>query len=327
MMQGRRIVITGGGGFIGVSLAKRLAETNEVVLCDLDFSSNAYAFSSLDGHRNVRCVETDILHGDALKRVCGGAQIVIHLAAVVGVQHVLMNTSRTLEVNIRGTQQILDAIEPKDVERFIYLSTSEVYGSHAYDAVETAPTSVGPSEDPRWCYAASKVAGEHLVQSAHRERGLPTVILRPFNVFGPGRVGDHAVLRFIFQALNAEPLTVHNEGAAIRAWCYIDDFVDGVLRSLTRDEAVGETFNIGAPRNTVTMYQLACDVVETCESRSGIAFTPIKHSDVHLRAPNVAKARELLGYEPQVSLTEGLRAAVEWYREAGHLIAPAFVAG
>ena len=108
---------------------------------------------------------------------------------------------------------------------------------------------------------------------------------------------------------------------------YIDDFVDGVLRSLTRDEAVGETFNVGAPRNTVTMYQLACDVVETCESRSGIAFTPIKHSDVHLRAPNVAKARELLGYEPQVSLADGLRVTADWYRETGRLIAPAFMAG
>ncbi|MBT3269191.1 NAD-dependent epimerase/dehydratase family protein [Candidatus Poribacteria bacterium] len=325
MMQGRRIVITGGGGFIGVSLAKRLADTNDVVLCDLEFTRNAYAYASLDGHPNVQRVEADILDGDALKRVCSGAAIVIHLAAVVGVQQVLMNTSRTLEVNIRGTQQVLDAIEPKDVERFVYLSTSEVYGSHAYDAVETAPTPVGPSEDPRWCYAASKVAGEHLVQSCHRERGLPTVILRPFNVFGPGRIGDHAILRFIFQALNAEPLTVHNEGAAIRAWCYIDDFVDGVLRSLTRDEAVGETFNIGAPRNTVTMYQLASDIVETCNSRSGIAFTPIKHSDVHLRAPNVSKARDLLGYEPRVPLAEGLRVTADWYREAAHLISPAFM--
>ncbi len=326
MIQGRRIAITGGGGFIGVSLATRLADANEVVLCDLDFEHNAYAYSSLGDHPNVRCVQTDILDADELKQVCSGAQVVIHLAAVVGVQQVLMNTSKTLEVNIRGTQHALEAVEAKDVERFVYLSTSEVYGAHAYDAVETAETPVGPSDDPRWSYAASKVAGEHLVQSYHRERGLPTTILRPFNVFGPGRIGDHAILRFIYQALNGEPLTVHNEGAAIRAWCFVDDFVDGVLRALTNEEAVGETFNIGAPRNTVTMYQLACDIVETCASPSGIAFMPIKHSDVHLRAPNVTKARDLLGYEPQVSLADGLRVTAEWYRETAHLITPAFLA-
>lgn len=326
MIQGRRIVITGGGGFIGVALATRLADANDVVLCDLDFTRNAYAYSSLAGHPNVRCLETDILDADALKSACEGAQVVIHLAAVVGVQQVLMNTAKTLDVNIRGTGHALDAVEPKDIERFVYLSTSEVYGSHAYDAVESAATPVGPSEDPRWCYAASKVAGEHLVQAYHRERGLPTVILRPFNVFGPGRIGDHAILRLIYQALNAEPLTVHNEGAAIRAWCYIDDFVDGVLRALTRDDAVGETFNIGAPHNTVTMRQLAADIVSICESRSGVTFMPIKHSDVHLRVPNVTKARELLGYEPQVSLAKGLAVTAAWYRENAHRVAPSFMA-
>jgi nucleoside-diphosphate-sugar epimerase len=325
MIQGQRIVITGGGGFIGVALATRLADANDVVLCDLDFSRNAYAYSSLGDHPNVTCVRVDVLDADALKRAFTGAQVVIHLAGVVGVQQVLANTSKTLAVTIYGTQNALDAVQTLDIERFVYQSTSEVYGVDAYDAVETDPTPVGPSDDPRWSYAASRVAAEHIVQSYHRETGLPTVILRPFNVFGPGRVGDHAILRFIFQALNGDPLTVHNDGAALRAWCYIDDFVEGALLSLTQERAVGQTFNIGAPRNTVTMYQLACDIVKACESDSDITFQPIKHSDVHLRAPNVTKARDLLGYDPQVSLADALRATVEWYRENAERIAPSFM--
>jgi nucleoside-diphosphate-sugar epimerase len=325
MIEGRRILITGGGGFIGSVLAEALAPSNEVILYDINFHDNAFSYTSLATHPNVRCIPGDILDLPRLSDACSGANIVVHLAAIVGVQQVHMNTLDTLEVNIQGTRTVLQSISPKATERFVYLSSSEVYGTHAYGAKEDDATSVGPATDPRWCYAASKVSSEHLVQGYHRERGLATVILRPFNVFGPKRIGDHTILRFIYQGLNHAPLTVHNDGSSIRSWCYVSDFVEGLLRALESDDAVGMTLNIGNALNTVTTYQLACDIIEVCDSKSGIVFVPFKHSDVHIRVPDISRAREILGYEPQVSLAQGLRVTKNWYQKHASRIAPMFL--
>ena len=325
MIQGRRILMTGGGGFIGTVLAETLATANTVILYDIEFENNAFSFASLATHPNVICIRGDLLDRERLREACADVDIVIHLAAVVGVQRVQMNTLDTLQVNLKGTETILEALPIKRIERFIYFSSSEVYGTHAYEVSEYAPTPIGSAQDPRWCYAVSKVASEHIVQAYCREYGLPTVILRPFNIFGPKRIGDHAILRFIYQALNNEPVTVHNDGSAIRSWCYISDFIDGALRVLDNDDAVGQCFNVGNALNTVTMYQLACDIIEACESRSGIVFLPFKQSDVHLRVPDISRAREILGFEPQVSLAEGLRVTKEWYQKHATRIAPTFM--
>ncbi len=325
MIYGSRILITGGGGFFGTALAEALAPSNQIRLYDVDFDTNAFSYSDLSSDPNIECVRGDIVDDRRLEKLCSDVDIVIHLAAVVGVHQVLMDTRRTLEVNIQGTHRLLTALPTKRIERFVYLSSSEVYGTHAYRVTEDQDTQIGPAEDPRWCYATSKVASEHLVQATGRERGLPTVIIRPFNIFGPRRVGDHAILRFMFQALNQEPLTVHDDGSAIRAWCFVTDFVDGVLRMLSNKDAVGQTFNLGNPVNTVTLFQLASDIIDVCGSHAGVAFTPIKHSDVHLRVPDISRARTVLGFEPQVALHEALVAAREWYAAHAPRIAPTFL--
>ena len=325
MIQGSRILITGGGGFFGTVLAEALAPSNQIRLYDLDFSGNVFSHSDLSSNPHVECVTGDIVDDPNLANVCSDVDIVIHLAGVVGVHQVLMNTWRTLEVNIQGTLRLLDALPTKRIERFVYLSSSEVYGAHAYHVTEDQDTQIGPAEDPRWSYATSKVASEHLVQAAYRERGLPTVTVRPFNIFGPRRVGDHAILRFMFQALNQESLTVHDDGSAIRAWCFVTDFVDGMLRTLEKKEAVGETFNLGNPMNTVTLFQLASHIIELCGSHAGVLFTPMKHSDVHLRVPDISHARDVLGFQPQVALGEGLAATRDWYAAHASRIAPTFL--
>ncbi|MBM3214657.1 NAD-dependent epimerase/dehydratase family protein [Candidatus Poribacteria bacterium] len=325
MIHGRRILMTGGGGFIGTVFAEALAATNQVILYDIEFQNNSFSYSSLGSNPNVHCVRGDLLDTEKLRNACADVDIVVHLAAVVGVQQVQMNTVDTLSVNLRGTQSVLDALPMKRIERFVYFSSSEVYGTHAYAASEGAPTPIGSCDDPRWCYAVSKVASEHVVAAYHREYGLPTVILRPFNIFGPKRLGDHAILRFIYQALNNAPLTVHNDGSAIRSWCYISDFVDGALRALENENAIGRCFNVGNALNTVTMYQLASDIIELCGSRSGVAFVPYKQSDVHLRVPDISHARDVLGYEPQVPLIDGLRTTRDWYQRHAARIAPLFL--
>lgn len=326
MIHGRRVLITGGGGFIGAALAETLHPSNEILLYDIRFDQNSAAYANLKDKPNIRFIQGDILDKRRLREACRDAHIVVHLASVVGVQTVIMNALRTLEVNVQGVQNILEILNPSTTERFVYISSSEIYGPDAYNAGESDNAVSGPPDDPRWSYAASKIVGEHMTQGHYQERGLPAVIVRPFNLFGPKRIGDHAVMRFIFQALNHDPITVHNDGSAIRSWCYIDDFIDGLLRAATAEEAVGQAFNIGNPANTVTMLQLARAVIQACNSSSRIEFVPFKHSDVHLRSPNISRARSVLGYEPKACLDEALLETARWYRQHAAQIAPRLLA-
>ncbi len=143
---------------------------------------------------------------------------------------------------------------------------------------------------------------------------LPTVSIRPFNIYGPRQVGEGAVHHFIVRALRGEPLTVHNDGSQIRAWCYVDDIVDGIALALVRDEAVGHAFNIGNPRSTLTIYTLAKEIIRLASSASHIEHVPWNQADVELRIPNIDKAKELLHYAPKVDLEEGLLRTIYWYR-------------
>jgi len=153
-----------------------------------------------------------------------------------------------------------------------------------------------------------------MAHNYHRQFGLPAVSIRPFNIYGPGQVGEGAIHRFIVQALRGEDLTIHNDGSQIRAWCYVDDMINGILCCLTRPEAVGHAFNIGNPRSVVTIYNLARDIVRLTGSRSVLRHVHWDNADVELRIPNIEKARQLLGYEPAVDLDEGLAKTIEWYR-------------
>ena len=143
---------------------------------------------------------------------------------------------------------------------------------------------------------------------------MPSVVIRPFNIYGPNQVGEGAVHHFILRALRDEPLTIHNDGSQIRSWCYIDDIVDGILLALTRPEAVGQSFNIGNPRSTVTIYNLAREIVRLSGSRSELRFVDWQFPDVELRIPDIRKARETLGFEPTIDLEEGLLKTIDWYR-------------
>ena len=243
--------------------------------------------------------------------------LVVHLAAIAGVDTVLQMPVTTMQVNIIGTYNVLEAARESDhtIARLVDFSTSEVFGSYAYKVREADLTSLGAVGEARWTYAVSKLATEHMAHNYHRQFGLPAVSIRPFNIYGPGQVGEGAIHRFIVQALRGEPLTIHNDGSQIRAWCYIDDMVDGILCCLTREEAVGQAFNIGNPRSVVTIHNLARDIVRISGSRSELRNVRWDNTDVELRIPNIEKARRLLGYEPVVDLDEGLAKTISWYRE------------
>lgn len=313
-LNGKRIVITGGAGFIGTTLARRLAATNEVVLFD---NLHRDALSGTDLEEAVRLVEGDVLDLEHLTAVVAGATHVVHAAGIAGVDTVLSSPVRTMRVNVIGTYNALEAaLAASDtVERVVEFSTSEVFGQHAFNVSEGHVTTIGSVGEARWTYAVSKLAGEHMAHAYHDELGLPVVSVRPFNVYGPGQIGGGAIRAFIEAALAGRDLAIHGDGSQIRAWTYVDDMVQGLLLALEHPAAVGESFNIGNARSAVTIFDLARRIKQLTGCPGEITFQPLHYVDVELRIPNASKARELLGFEPAVELDDGLARTIAWYRE------------
>lgn len=315
MISGKRILLTGGSGFIGTALARRLIETNKVVVFD-NGHRDALSKSDFHGHTNLEHIRGDVLDADAVKHAMRGCHVVVHLAAIAGVDTVIKMPVTTMKVALIGTYHVLEAaLAEKQIERLVDFSTSEVFGTYAYKVREGDVTTLGAVGEARWTYAVSKLATEHLAHNFHSQYGVPCLSVRPFNIYGPGQVGEGAIHRFIKAALANEDIRVHNDGAQIRAWCYIDDIIDFLLLSLEKKDSVGHAFNVGNPRSVCTIYDLARLIVRLANSRSKIEFVKWPHADVELRIPNIDKAREVLGYEPKVDLEEGLMRTIEHYRE------------
>lgn len=315
MLRDATILITGGAGFIGTSLCRRLVEHNRIRIFD-NLRRNALAAAGLHKHRNVEVVVGDVRDAEAVKQAVHGADYVVHMASIAGVDTVLKNPVTTMEVSLEGTMNVLRAArDAGGVRRLLDFSTSEVFGTYAFRVREADVTSLGAVGEARWTYAVSKLATEHLAHNYHVQFGLPTCSIRPFNIYGPGQVGEGAVHAFVVRALKNEPLIIHNDGDQIRSWCYIDDIVDSIELCLERPEAVGQSFNIGNPRSTVTIYHLAKMIIEAARSSSKIEFVRREMVDVELRVPDVKKAEQLLGYRAKVDLDVGLLRTLDWYRE------------
>jgi UDP-glucose 4-epimerase len=315
MLEGKRVLVTGGAGFIGTTLARELIERNAVVAFD-NLHRDALSGSELAAHSNFTLLEGDILDAPALREAAAGATHVVHCAAIAGVDTVLESPVRTMRVNVIGTYNALEAaVATQDtLERFVDFSTSEVFGTHAFRVQEGQVSTIGSVGEARWTYAVSKLAGEHMAHAYHDELGLPTVTVHPFNVYGPGQIGGGAIRAFIEAALAGRDLTIHGDGSQIRAWTYVTDMVAGVLACLEHPEAPGQTFNIGNPRSAVTIYDLAQRIKRLSDAPGEIVFQPLHYADVELRIPNVEKAREVLDWEPHVELDEGLEQTIAWYR-------------
>jgi UDP-glucose 4-epimerase len=314
LITGKKIFITGGAGFIGSTLIERLIDQNQIVIFD-NFRRNALKSKSLLGHRNLKVVEGDVLDFDALCRSIDGANLVVHCAAIAGIDTVIKSPVTTMRVNMIGSANVLEAAARQGrCERVVCFSTSEIFGQMAFNSCESDGAVTGKVGEARWTYGVSKLAEEHLAIAYYQEKKLPVCVVRPFNVYGPGQVGEGAMRIFIQRALLQAPLEIHGDGTQIRAWCYVDDMVEGVMRALVMPTAVGETFNIGNQRAVTTIFGLANTVVRVLESRSPVVFANKSYADVELRIPSVAKARDLLGFEAQVDLEEGIQRTAEFYR-------------
>ena len=315
-LQGKRIFITGGAGFIATVVARHLVDANEIVALDNLHRDTTAGKHDLFDHPNFSFHQADVLDADAVRELSRGATHIVHCGAIAGVDTVKRMPVHTMRVNIIGTYNVLEAaLATSDtLERLIDFSTSEVFGTHAFNVKEGHVSTIGSVGETRWTYAVSKLAGEHMAHAYHDELGLPTVTVRPFNVYGPEQFGGGAIRAFIEKALAGEDLTIHGDGSQIRAWTYVTDMVDGVLLCLERPEAVGQSLNIGNAHSAVTIVDLAQRIKRLSGCPGEIVYIPLDYADVELRIPNVEKARELLGFEAKVELDEGLERTIAWYR-------------
>lgn len=314
-IRDKRILLTGGAGFIGTALTRLVVDHNQVVVYD-NGHRNSLKDSELLGHPNLHVIHGDVLDAEGVRKAMQGCHLVVHLAAIAGVDTVLKMPVTTMKVSLIGTYNVLEAaMQESGIERLIDFSTSEVFGTYAYKVREGDVTTLGAVGEARWTYAVSKLATEHLAHNYYKQYGLPCLSVRPFNIYGPGQVGEGAIHTFIRRALQDKNLEIHSEGSQIRAWCYIDDIVDGILLCLERPEAVGQAFNMGNPRSVCTIYDLARQIIRLSGSKSRLVFVDQPYTDVELRIPNIDKAKQLLGYQPKVDLEDGLLRTTEWYRE------------
>jgi nucleoside-diphosphate-sugar epimerase len=316
MFRDHRIFITGGGGFIGSYLCERLAELNDIIVYDSGHR-DAIKYSSASKHPRLKRIRGDVLNAADVVAAMDGADVVIHMAAIAGIDTVVTKPIRTMQVNLLGALNVLEAAAQKkaNLSRVILFSTSEVYGPYVYRADEEGMTTQGAVGEPRWTYAVSKVAAEHLGFSYRTEYGLPVTMVRPFNVYGPRQVGEGAIRKFCINALKNRDIHVTGDGNQIRAWCYVEDFVDGIMALLNAEKSVGEVFNLGNPKQTATILALAEQVIRLAGSKSKILFGEQKIADVEVRVPSIQKARRLLGFEPKVGLEEGIQRTLQWCRE------------
>jgi UDP-glucose 4-epimerase len=304
--------ITGGAGFIANTIIRRLVNEHQIVVYD-NFHRDTLSTSDVNGHPNIEIVRGDVLDLPKMTAAMNGCDAVIHAAGIAGIDTVIKNPVNTMRVNMIGTANMLEAAHGNGIkDRVIDFSTSEVFGSMAFRSAETDSTVAGSAGEARWTYAVSKLAGEHLAHAYSRQYDLPVVTVRPFNVYGPGQTGEGAIQTFIKQALNNKPIRIDGDGNQIRAWCYVDDFVDCIMKCIERPEAIGESFNIGNSRAVITILGLAHAICRVLGSTSRIVHDPPLSADIAIRIPSVDKAEKILGFKAKIDLEEGIRRTADW---------------
>jgi len=306
-----RILITGGAGFIGSHLCDLfLAEGHEVIAMDNLITGSIKNIEHLAGHERFRFIKQDVTE---YLYIDGPLDAVLHFASPASPKSYIQYPIQTLKVGALGTHKALGLARAKGA-RFLLASTSEIYGDPlVHPQREDYWGNVNPI-GPRGVYDEAKRFAEAMTMAYHRVHGLETRIARIFNTFGPRMALDdgRVVPNFVGQALRGEPLTVHGDGSQTRSFCYISDMIDGIHRLLLSDE-VGPV-NLGNPTE-ITILDFALRINEITGNPAGIVFGPRPPDDPSRRCPDISKARRVLGWEPKVSLEEGLERTIAWFRK------------
>ncbi|HPU01838.1 MAG: NAD-dependent epimerase/dehydratase family protein [Firmicutes bacterium] len=317
-----KCLVTGAAGFIGFHLCKALLSRGAEVWGLDDFSSGKEErFRELGRYRSFHGIRGPFASVDGLAEIIAQTELIYHLAAVVGVKRYVEDPVRVIETNVCQTAVLL-RLAQLHRRKVVFVSTSEVYGkSSSLPFGENTDCLYGSPLTSRWCYAISKSAAEHLCLG-HAARGLPVVILRYFNVYGPhgeGSLYGGVANRFIEQALQGKPLTVYGDGRQTRCFTYVDDIVAGTMAAGESPAAVGRIINLGSDRE-ISILDLARLVIRFSGSKAGLVFVPYEevygfsYEDIPRRVPDISTARRLLNFQPAVSLEEGMRRTLEWHR-------------
>lgn len=318
-----KVLITGGAGFIGSHLSERhLNMGDEVAIIDNLSTGSIENIQHIEDNQHCRVVIDDVLNVEVMRELVGECDLIYHLAAAVGVNFIIENPLTSLISNIRGTEIILELANEKK-KRVVLASTSEIYGKKNGHVpfTENSDRMLGPTTVLRWNYSTSKAVDELFALAYWREKRLPCVIVRPFNVIGPRQSGHYGMVapRFVKQALLGHPITVYGDGEQRRCWTYIDDALDGLVALATSDASVGEIFNLGSHFET-SIKDLAYKVKELTSSDSEIEFVPYDqawpkgtYEDLMYRAPDLTKIRNCVDYNPKVDLDGALREIIKYY--------------
>jgi UDP-glucose 4-epimerase len=317
-------LITGGAGFIGSHLSELLIANGEEVTVLDDLSTGSISnLAAIRENPKLHCIIDSVSNEPLLNGLVDAADVVVHLAAAVGVKLIVQSPVRTIEINVHGTEIVLKAAAKKG-KRTILASTSEVYGkSDKVPFREDHDLVLGDSTKGRWSYAASKLIDEFLGLAYWKEKQLPVTVLRFFNTVGPRQTGRYGMVipNFVRQALAGEPITVFGNGEQSRCFGHVHDVIRG-LHALTLDErAVGEVFNLGGAQE-VTMTQLAKHIKELTGSSSPIKYVSYDEAyeagfeDMMRRVPDTSKAGKLVGFEATKSLEQILRDVIDEQRSS-----------
>ncbi len=318
-----RVLVTGGAGFIGSHLVDRLLEEGTPATVLDDFTTGRRA--NLAGHQGdgrLRVVAASVMDADVVDDIMREADLAFHLAAAVGVRHVVGDPLGSILTNVRGTEHVLASARRHGV-RVVLASTSEIYGQNEEIPFHEGSARVlGPTWVHRWSYSTAKAIDEHLA-FAYAEQGLRVSVVRYFNAFGP-RIDESGygsvIARFASQALRGEPITVHGDGGQTRCFTYVSDTVAGTILAGRRSEALGHVFNIGNDRE-ISIFELAERVRAGLRSPSEIVLVPYESyypqgfQDTRRRVPDVSRARDVLGFRTTVGFDEGLERTLDWCRE------------
>jgi len=319
----QKFLVTGGAGFIGSHLCELLLQQgHHVVAIDNLSTGRLDNVQHLVQNPEFQFVRETITNSQVLDRLTSEADIVIHLAAVVGVKLIVEDPVNTIATNIMGTEAVLTTANRYGC-KVMLASTSEVYGKgFKVPFNEDDDTVMGPTSHSRWSYATSKAIDEFLGLAYYHQFGLPVVVMRFFNTVGPRQTGRYGMVlpRFVRQALTSEPITIYGDGEQSRCFSDVADIIDVTYQLAVHPGAVGQVFNIGSTEE-VTIRELAERVITATESKSKIVYVPYEEAyapgfeDMRRRVPDLAKIRNLIGYAPRYTLEDTLRRVILFERE------------
>ncbi|MBM2620123.1 NAD-dependent epimerase/dehydratase family protein [Actinoplanes sp. LDG1-06] len=305
----RRVVVTGGAGFIGSHLADRLEQDGDDVT----------VFDTADGRHGHRFAAGDVRDPQALAAaITSDVDVVFHMAAVVGVDHYLARPLDVVDINFNGTRRVLERAVAVGA-RVVVASTSEVFGKNtAVPWHEDSDRVLGPTSADRWSYSSSKALAEHLTFGFVREYGLPATVVRYFNVYGPRQRPAYLVSRSVHRVLNGRSPLIYDDGGQTRAFTYVADAVDATVRAAACPDAAGLAVNLGSTRERRIgdVVRLIGELVESPEARAvdTAAVLGARYEDLRRRVPDASRAEKLLGWTATTEIREGLLRTIDWAR-------------